>query len=211
MIEAPGRGLTLRGVLFDRQGPAEVVRALQEAGAGGRVDRRLRAVPTRLREAAREEALRAIARVLDIGLVDVLAGAWASWEELAAPARRSLDVPGVTEIVEIVDHRISSSHRPRVDVVLDGRRIGQIALAIDAAIEVHALRAVVANGRVTALRSGRADVEAVLSVEGMEVARAGRAVELSFEVGLGAGIALAGSPGLLVLPEEPAGEPTIVV
>ncbi len=76
-------------------------------------------------------------------------------------------------------------------------------MAIDLGIELHAVRAVVANGCLTALRSGRADVEAVLTVEGVEVARASRPVELSIEVGLGAGIPLAGPPDLVTLPPSP--------
>jgi len=93
--------------------------------------------------------------------------------------------------------------------MFDGKQIAQIGVEIEIAIELHAVTAVVASGRLSALRSGRADVAAELAIEGVQLARATRPVELPMEIGLGAGIPLLSRADVATLPPAPTDEPTI--
>jgi hypothetical protein len=89
-----------------------------------------------------------------------------------------------------MDHEISSVQRPRVDITLDGRKVAEVEGEASVAIEVHAATAVVARGRLTALRSGRADVNVRLSVEGAVIAESRTQIDLSIEIPVGEGIRL---------------------
>ena len=188
MSHAAGDGPTLRRILFEQEGDSGLRSAMRDSGASGAVDGRLGALSPGLRTIANDEVIAVIAGVLDLRLFDVLATGWRKWEDLAGAARRSLEMPGQTEIVELVDHRITSTHRPHVDVKLDERPIAEIAVQIEIEIELHALTAVVSEGRLSALRNGRATVSAELAVEGVQVARPALPIELPLEVGLGEGI-----------------------
>ncbi len=207
MIEEADGGPTLRRILFDDGGGGDLDEPADAAGATGAIDGRLGALPPGLRAAARAEILKVIAGVLDQGLADVLAAGWRRWDEISAAARRSLETPGSREIVELADHEITSTHRPSVDVTFDGKKITEIEATIELAAELHAVTAVVAGGRLTALRTGRADVSASLAIVGVEVAKRSCRVELPIEVGLGAGIPLVERPEIVVLPAAPADEP----
>jgi hypothetical protein len=189
MTEDSGTPLTLRRIL--EQDPEGSIPLTPKENAGAdTLDQRLDRLPPSLRAAAREEIITTISRVLDRRLVDVLATGWGKAGELTAAAHRSLQVPGETEIVELVDHEITLIHRPHVDVIFDGDKVAQIDAEIGVTIVLHAVTAVVASGRLSALRSGRADVTARLSIEGMRLAETNRRIELPIEVALGDGIPL---------------------
>lgn len=208
MTQPAGDELTLREVLFEQKGDTGLRNAMRDSGATAAVDGRLGALSPGLRPIARDEVVSIIAGVLDLKLVDVLAAGWRKWEDLAGAARRTLESPGQSEIVELVDHRIMSTHRPHVDVTLDGEKLGEIWVQVDIVVELHALTAVVSGGRLSALRTGRATLSAELSIEGVQVARPILPIELPLEIVVGAGIRLVG-PDVVILPQVPADETSI--
>jgi hypothetical protein len=208
MIEQAGDGLTLRQVLYEAGGEEDLRRAADETGADGAMDRQLHELPPGLRAAARDQAITILAGILEMPLVDVLVAGWRRWETLAAAARRTLEAPGETEIVELADHEITSTHRPHIDVDVDGYRVARIDLEIELALQLHGVTAVVRAGRLTALRSGRAEVGAKVSIEGVQVTEASRPVELPIELALGEGISLVEPSDLVTLPPAPVQEPS---
>lgn len=208
MIEGTGDGLTLRQILYEEGGDEDLRRAVDETDADGAIDRQLDQLPPGLHAAAHEEVLTIVSGVLEMRFVDVLVAGWRKWDVLAAAARRTLEAPGEREIVELADHEITSTHHPHVDVDVDGYRVAQIDVEISFAVRLHAVTAVVTGGRLSALRSGRADVDAKVAIEGVDVARQSRPVELPIEVSLGAGIPLVARLDVVTLPPAPAERPT---
>jgi hypothetical protein len=207
MTETAVDGLTLRRVLFEPGSDAELRGTMDRAGSTDSVEGRLGALPPRLRAVVLNEIVSVIERVLDEAVVDVLAAGWRKWEVLAAAGQRSLESPGQIEIVELVDHRITSIHHPAVDVTVDGVKVAEITLQIEIVIQVHALTAVVTQGRLAALRSGRGEISVDLSLDGVPLTSATRQVELPIEVALGEGIPLVPAAEMVILPPAPA-EPT---
>jgi hypothetical protein len=183
--------LSLRGILFGPSDEAGAPAALRQGAAVEAVDRHTGRLPPGLRAAGRDEVLRIVADVLGIPFIDVLAGGWRKWDAIVAAARQSLEEPGETEVVELVDHRIASTHRPRIEIHLDGRPFAEIVVELDVTIDVHALSAVITGGRLSALRSGRADVDVALAIGGLTVAEETRRIELPIEIDLGGGIPIA--------------------
>lgn len=203
-----GDGPTIRSVLTEERGDDELRGAVREGQVAEALDRRLDVVPPGLRAFARDQVVTVVLSALDLPLVDVLAAGWRKWEELVTAATRSVQEPGSAEIVELRDRRITSTHRPRIDVTLDGREVAHIELELELEIVLHTVTAVVTSGRLSALRTGRADVTARLSVEGVQAAQKTRPVELPVEVGLGAGIPLVNVADVVVLPPSPTEEPS---
>ncbi|MGH2659605.1 MAG: hypothetical protein ACRDHS_08055 [Actinomycetota bacterium] len=196
-------GFTLRRMLFGDEHDDEVLRgALADSGVLDAAVTTQEGVSAGLLTAARDEVARVTAGLLDLDLVDVLVGGWRKYGALAEAARRSLNSPGAEEVVDLAVHRITSTHRPRIDLMVDGVKVAEVDFAIDLTIDLHAVRAVLVGGRLIALRSGRADLHAELTCEGVSVASATRQVELPVIVPLGSGVTL--TEPTVILPPSPA-------
>jgi len=111
-----GRGsdsFTLGGMLF---GEGHAATALNEAlnrdPPFGAAAPALHALGKGLRGAALRGMADQVARVLDRDVIDLMGAGWRRYEALTSAARRTLATPGAEEIVELADHRFTSSHRP---------------------------------------------------------------------------------------------------
>ena len=188
--ETPERTLTLAQIVFE-QGEDALLAAIAQGGTTGSIEDKLAdELSSRLRTIVLDEIVVVMRRVLGVAVVDLLGAAWRKWEPLAAAARRSLETPGSTEIVELLDHRITSSHQPGVDITVDGVKIAEIRLDVEIAIEIHGLTAVVTGSRLSALRTGRGEASLNVSVDGTPLPPLTRPFDLAMELDLGEGILL---------------------
>jgi hypothetical protein len=202
-------GLTLAQILFE-QGEEALRAAIVQGGATGSIEERFaKELSPRLRAIVLDEIVSVMRRVLGVAVVDLLAAGWRKYEPLAAAARRSLETAGSTEIVELLDHRITSTHRPGVDVTIDGVTVAEIRLDIEIVIELHGLTAVVTGGRLSALRTGRGEVRLDVSLDGAPLPPVTRPIDLGVELDLGEGIALVPEAvETMSLPPAPSDQPT---
>jgi hypothetical protein len=182
---------SVRDVLFEPASGSDVSSTLGSGSPGEAVDKQLAGVPPGLRGFTRDEILRILADVLQLPIMDLLAAGWRKWDELIAAARRTLANPGESDVVELANRHITSSQHPRIEVELDGEKIATIDFEIEVTIEVHAVTAIVTSGKLSALRSGQADIEVTLAIANEEVAKKTRRFELPLEISLGTGILLA--------------------
>jgi len=206
--ETPERTLTLAQIVFE-QGEDALLAAIAQGGTTGSIEDKLaEELSSRLRTILLDEIVVVMRRVLGVAVVDLLGAAWRKWEPLAAAARRSLETPGSTEIVELLDHRITSSHQPGVDITVDGVKIAEIRLDVEIAIEIHGLTAVVTGSRLSALRTGRGEASLNVSVDGTPLPPLTRPFDLAMELDLGEGILLI-PDGVeeVSLPPAPANQP----
>jgi hypothetical protein len=181
---------SVRDVLFEPASGSDVSSTLGSGSPGEAVDKQLTGVPPGLRGFTRDEILRILADVLQLPIMDLLAAGWRKWDELIAAARRTLANPGESDVVELANRQITSSQHPRIEVELDGEKIATIDFEIEVTIEVHAVTAIVTSGKLSALRSGQADIEVTLAIANEEVAKKTRRFELPLEISLGTGILL---------------------
>jgi hypothetical protein len=122
--------------------------------------------------------------LLDLDLGDVLLSAWQKYSKLTGAARRTLAVSGSEEIVSLVAHKIQSTYSPHVDLVVDGVLIHSFTFELAITFEVMALQAVVSAGTLAALRGGGCVITANLGLEGVELVRTARPVDLELIVRL---------------------------
>jgi hypothetical protein len=83
----------------------------------------------------------------------VLAG-WAKYVELLAAARRTRETPGHPEDVVLVDHEITSTHQPAVEVIVDGSPVITLVFEVTVSLQLRGVIAVVQDGLLVALRCG---------------------------------------------------------
>jgi len=84
-------------------------------------------------------------------------------------ARRTLTVPGSTELVIVPSHEITLDHRPSISVLVDGQQVAILQLGLAIVFDLNALLLEISGGRLTSVRSGRCDITATLAVQGTDL------------------------------------------
>jgi hypothetical protein len=146
--------------------PGQPLLSAQVAGNLPALDR----LPQLTRDAAVREARAAVTGLLDVSLIGVLVSAWRTHEDLTSAARRTLAVPGTTELVPLAEHQITSVMHPYVTLFVDGYQVATIHLDVSFLFDVQAVLAGIRDGRLVALHSGHCDVTATLAIEKTDVA-----------------------------------------
>jgi hypothetical protein len=120
--------------------------------------------------------------VLALDLGDLVAAGWRKQGELAAAAERTAANPGTSELVELATHRVSSVHRPYVELLVNDVRVTTVNFELDLEFEIKALVATVRNGHLVSLHSGDCDLSATLSAEAVRLASRRRHFDLPLVV-----------------------------
>ncbi|MFD0265815.1 hypothetical protein ACFVGY_04360 [Streptomyces sp. NPDC127106] len=153
---------TIAGTLHDHHAAAGTLPDRQ--GLTGAADR-----------AVESELARVVNGFLDLDLFSLLAHGWAKHSELRAAAHRTRLSPEAPELVALATHSITSTHRPSVEVLVDGAPVSTVEVELTVVFHLRALVAAVESARLTELHSGQCDIEAKLAVRGIPVAtRQGR-------------------------------------
>jgi hypothetical protein len=182
---APPGPVTIRMVLFGND-PRSVVPRRGWAVMREELSR----VRAEMRPVVERELAAAVAGLLDVDLGEVVRGGWRSYAKLISAARATVDNPGTTEVVALATHRITASHTPHVDLVIDEVKVATVEVTVEVVIDVEGLLATVYGGRLVNLHSGRCQVRATLHYAGVELASGTAAVDATQIASLGAGIDL---------------------
>jgi hypothetical protein len=168
--------LTVARLLFgEDQDPGEALaRALDDKGVPGSLDTALRLVSDAGREAAEGQVAAVAQGLLDLDLGDLMAAGWQKQGELAAAAERTAASPGSSEVVQLASHRITSVHRPFLDLLVNDALVATINFELDIELVIRALVATVRDGHIVSLGSGSCEATATLAAEGLRLA-SGRA------------------------------------
>jgi hypothetical protein len=182
--------VTVSSILFGHEDPARALAAVPgwRAATSG-----LAAGLTTLNPAGRgvveRELAGAVAGLLGLNLGDVLVAAWRKHRALYAAAVSTQDSPG-TEVVQLATHRVSTTHRPSVDVTVNGARLTTVHCELSLVLDIETLTATVRRARLVALGGGRCSVTGVLAFAGQPLVSRQTPIDLSLTVSLGQGIPL---------------------
>lgn len=102
---------------------------------------------------------------------DVLVRAWQAHSAMTEAAHASRTDPANPRVVELLAHRVTYAKRPVVELLLDGRRVGQLSVEMLLVFQVTSLAAAWQAGRLASLRFGRIELVASVAVEGVTVAK----------------------------------------
>ncbi len=130
--------------------------------------------------------------MFDIGLSDVLAGAWRDYREIgecADPAKHAAD-----EAISLpmADHVIETAFEPYLEVAIGARPPLRVSFAISLTLELNGVILRIENAVIRSLRLGSCRGGGTVSCEGVAVIeRKTRELELPGEIELGGGIPIA--------------------
>jgi hypothetical protein len=169
----PDQPLTTSVFLFgeSQDSGQALAQALQEKGVLSALGTALQLVSQAGRQAADSQVATVANDLLNLDLGDLLAAGWRRQAALSAAAERTVANPGSSEVVELATHRITSVHRPFVDLLINDVHVATIDFELRVEFAVRALGVTVRNGHVVSLHSGACDVTATLSAQGVRLAR----------------------------------------
>lgn len=98
---------------------------------------------------------------------------------LTAAADRTRANPGSSEVVDLATHRITSVHRPYVELLLNDVHIATVRFEMRVEFLVRALAASVRHGHVAALGFGACDVTATLAAERVQLVKQQARLDMS--------------------------------
>lgn len=92
--------------------------------------------------------------LLEIDLKDILVGAWKKSEEVLECMNSEDTPPDETRTVALAEHVIRSNHSPRLEVLLNGKPIGEILFHLQLALKLEGFLLIIQGGRIREIRSG---------------------------------------------------------
>ena len=101
--------------------------------------------------------------------VEIFAGAWAKFSELKNCAQQTVDNPGSTGDVALAEHEFSYDLKTTLDIVFDGVNIASVPFAFELSCAVSGLELFLKKGSVYEVRSGEANLRAVIQCAGEEI------------------------------------------
>jgi hypothetical protein len=108
----------------------------------------------------------ALGDVFALPLGPLLESAWSKVAALADARARTLADPTASALTPLLDHKITSSHRPHIDLRYGGKTVGKIELLLELVLQLNGIELEFRRGRVSAVRSGTCQGVAALSLAG---------------------------------------------
>ncbi|MGH3899004.1 MAG: hypothetical protein ACRDTA_12300 [Pseudonocardiaceae bacterium] len=163
------RPLTARIFLLgESQGedtPERVARSLNERGITGSAVEGVRRLSASARKAVEDEIATVAEGLLDFDLGSVLVSGWRKYTELTCAAERTLAVPGSEEVVILAAHKVSSTHHPSIELLVDGVKVENFVFDLTVEFDLTGVVAVVQRGELVALRGGECTITVTLTFE----------------------------------------------
>ena len=109
-----------------------------------------------------EGVSKALHEALDVPVSSILAKAWDRVRELRAAMNQTRDGEKAAVLVPLLDHTITTEHRPYVDVVVEGTAIARLVFPLKLALELEGIVLRIAKGRLTDVMAGQLKLKATL-------------------------------------------------
>ena len=182
--------------------------ALHEQGVGRTALSSVRRLPASAAHLVDREIGTVADGLLDLDLGDALVLGWRRYSALVDAAERTLAAPDGAEIVALATHRITSTYRPHVDLMVGGVKLNTFEFELQIVFDLTGVSAVVRSGNLVAVRGGDCLVTARLFLEGLRLAERKKPVDVTREVRLVPGVPLVRKPAPPpALPQQRGGQP----
>lgn len=119
---------------------------------------------------ARAGLVKALAGSLDelfgVGIGSVLETSWGKLEALKTSLDSTRADPAKIAHVPLLDHKVTSTHQPHIDLMLGGRKIARLAFDIGLTLDLRGVQLDIRQGRIHGLTGGEARGEGTFSFGG---------------------------------------------
>jgi hypothetical protein len=137
----------------------------------------------------RNKVLAEAGGLLDTRLLDVMRWAWKKGLELEALRDTERYPPDKTFSVSLVEHKITSTHTPHVDIRMNDQKVGRIDFAVNIEIAIKAVTLEIRNARITKIHAGDCKAKGTFLCEGLLLAeRESKSLDLPGTIDLGDGL-----------------------
>jgi len=111
-----------------------------------------------------------IGDLLDMDLKDILVGAWQKCEEIGDCLNKS-DGPAADETmaVALAEHTIASHHDPKLDILLNGKRIGEVVFHIQLSLDLQGFVLKIQGGKIREIQAGTCRGSGVFKCEDLVI------------------------------------------
>ena len=99
---------------------------------------------------------------LDVPISSMLTGAWDRARELRAAMQQTRNSEKDAVLLPLLDHTITSEHRPYVDVVLNGTAIARLVFPLTVTFHLEGIVLRIAKGRIADVLAGQMTIKATL-------------------------------------------------
>jgi hypothetical protein len=103
--------------------------------------------------------LDAILDTLGAPVGNLVISGWQKHRDLQRAQQDTLAHPGTTKFIRLGQHTIHSTHQPRIDIEINGKRQAILVLDLEITLEVETVGLVVAHGDIIELAPGTAIAE----------------------------------------------------
>jgi hypothetical protein len=139
----------------------------------------------------RDKILAEAGGLLDIRLLDIMSWAWKKGRELEAYRDTERYPPDKTFSVPLVEHKITSTHTPHVDIRMNDKKVGSIHFAMNIEIAVKAMTLEIQNARIKKIHAGDCTAKGRFLCEGVLLAeRESKPLDFAGTFDLGEGLEL---------------------
>jgi hypothetical protein len=93
--------------------------------------------------------------MLQVDLVDVLAGGWNKAREIRKQLEKSASAPGKDFFVQLAEHKISSAHRPVLELSTAGKKVARLPFPTSLELELRGIVLHIRDGAIQRVQTGR--------------------------------------------------------
>jgi len=105
-------------------------------------------------KAAKTEILEKVDELLNVDMATVMGRAWKKFSKLLDYTDPKRYPPDHVYLVPLAEHVIRSRHRPSLEILLDGKQVGQIEIALDVSLTLKGFILKIQGGRIMAIHCG---------------------------------------------------------
>lgn len=177
--------------LLGAHDPAVLARALHDGEVAAHTLAGARRVAASAHRSFDERVAQVLHQLLSVDLGGLVVEGWSGRADLADAVARTRLGRGDAEVA-LADHRITSTHRPAVDVLAGGNAVTALRFDVVVTLQLRGVLTLVRNGLLVAVHRGQLVADAELSLDGRPlVAGTGRGAVRSV-LRLGDGLVLPG-------------------
>lgn len=132
---------------------------------------------------------RALQQALDVNIADVLVGGWNTYHSLLEYTDPAKHPPEEVASVTLWEHTITSSHEPRVKLLVNGENVATITFGVDLELHFDSATLTIQDGKILEVRTGTCVGKGTLKCEGaVLMERSSAEIPLPGRLTFGAGI-----------------------
>lgn len=103
--------------------------------------------------------------LLNLNVVDVLVGAWKKYMQIEQYADPKKYGPGETTLAPLVEHKVTSHHRPYVQILLKEREVARVTFDLDFSLKIEGFVLKIRDGKIWEILTGSGIGEGSLSLD----------------------------------------------